>query len=332
LVVDTLVGTRLPQVTAGAGVQFIYFGTFTTIASILRVVTFSGWELPIRLFAALVLIVGAVRTIRRAGLRGQHLDARLGRVLIGCFCVYLLTPVHALEVGYISLRFTLVLYVVCALAADLPSWLRDPIRPGVLGLVITLALVGIQYREMSWHSGQIKNLVEASQVVPRGSTVLPIDFSSYSGSGNQWYRLQLHSWGHAVVDRDIVTPYLFAAGGTTYYGGQQYRALGFSRPFAVDFFPNPTESASVPLREDKCEEKAITEICRFWRDLRFRELVAMAEVYDRTIVTRPPDDFLAVAEERLVVETRVGAIWVMRPTNGRVEVLRFSEVHDPSLH
>ena len=329
--VDTIQGTRLPQVTAGAGANFIHFDIFTTMMSITRFATFSGWEMPFRLFAALVLIVGAVRTIRRKGLRGQHLDARLGRLLLGCFCVYLILPAHAMDVGYISLRFTLVLYVVCALAADLPSWLRDPIRPGIVGLVIAVALLGIQHRGASAHSRQMKDLVEASQVVPRGSTVLPIDFSSYAGSGNRWYRLELHSWGHAVVDRDIVTPYLFAAGGTTYYGGQRYRPIGFSRPFAVDFFPNPAESSPVPLRAEKCEEKAIVEICRFWRDLRFRELVAMAEVYDRTIVTRPPDEFLEIAQERLVVESNVGEIHVMRPRNGRVDELRFFDVRDPSL-
>ena len=303
------------------------------------VLTFSSWELLLRGVPLVVLAAVALRCAARRSLRGSERDDGLARLVWGLLALYLIVPDRLSSIAFISPRFTLLFAVACALIASGGSAIGRRAAPVMVALVWIVA--SVQYAAMSGMDARVRDIVAAGRHVPRGSTLLPLMFETNAGAANLFPLL--HAWGHVVIERDAVVPYLFASGGTAHYGGGDFRPLRFRQPFSPTFLPNlgerapprlddpftgprllPGERLGYRTQPDMLPRVAgVTEPgtdCSFesWIALRHRAILSVALAYDRVLVYGPDEAFLRRALPLFSVEAQVGEAWLLRPRPGAV--------------
>ncbi len=301
------------------------------------VLTFSSWELLLRGVPLLVLAGAALRSAARRNLRGAERDDGLARLVWGLLALYVLVPDRLSSIAFISPRFTLFFAVACALIVSGRAGLARRAAPVMVALVWMVAAV--QYAAMSRVDARVRDIVAAGRQAPRGSTLLPLMFETNTGAANLFPLL--HAWGHVVIERDAVVPYLFASGGTAHYGGGDFRPLRFRRPFSRWFLPNLGERAPPRLDDPftgprllpgerlgyRTQPDLLPRLagvaepgtdCSFesWIALRHRAILTTALAYDRVLVYAPDDAFLRRALPLLSVEAHVGRAWLLRPRPG----------------
>ncbi len=302
-----LVLTMLATPSAGSLASFMpnFPGILPGILSLLgNLIAFDRLEFLIRLPVLIVLLWGAIRAVRRFGVRGQGRDQCLARVFLVFAVLYFLLP-NFPALGFIPDRFGFFALMVAAL---LPPPLRIVRRPGLFcsaAAIAGLALAAVQYRAAGKLSDKVADVVSAGQVLPRGATVLPLIFEQ-PPEGARVSSL-LHSWGYLVLEKDIITPYLFANSSGVSIAGGNWRPVSYAEPFGPEFLPYIQEFLPVTWRRS---EGFITEAGRGLMEKLMLETMAG---YERVILISPPEEFLEKALQTMESENRVGDVWVLKP-------------------
>jgi len=172
-----------------------------------------------------------------------------------------------------------------------------------------IAVAAIQYPNARHVDTVYDDVIALGERIPRGATVFPLSFER--DDFVRTYRRNLQPWSYLVVTRDIVTPYLPAAGAIG-QSGHELRPLAYRQPPSSEHLPAP-----YPMRaaEDSCKKLELTpsEDCRNWRTLRYQQYVAQALKYDRALVFEPPAELVSEMERKMILEERRGDIWLFRP-------------------
>jgi hypothetical protein len=275
----------------------------------------SAWELVLRALPVLALVVGTIATARHVRLRDSSVEAGALRLLLLLLGIYLVGPnlIGHARVGY---RLAYLALLVLPLVATLPAWLRGA-RLAVPLLALTTALAAAQLGVIQQVSARIAQQVEVGAHAPRGATLLPITFGTSGGAAN--IRPLGRAWKYLVLERDVIGPYLTAAGGSSAFSGSIFRPLRFHQPFSSSHFPNLGETAAGMTQDGAiCGqiESSTVESCRDWKELRYRLLARSARTYDRVLVTAPPPELLELLRNELEVDHQKYDVWLFKPKGG----------------
>ena len=243
----------------------------------------------------------------RALLRDRARTLPFARVAVFFLAMWLVGP---LKVGdaTVTHRFAVLFITFTAFCADLPPILT-PRRIALVSLATAITVAAIQVPNARHVDTIFDEVIAIGEHIPRGATVFPLSFERDELVRS--YRRNLQPWSYLVVSRDIVTPYLPAAGAIG-QSGHELRPLAYKQPPSIEHLPAP-----YPMRaaEDLCKQLVLTpsEDCQSWRTLRYRTYVEQALKYDRTLVFEPPAEFVAELERAMILDERRGDIWLFRP-------------------
>lgn len=262
--------------------------------------TFSRGELPFRLAAIAVAVVAlAVAAFRRrqattashAGEATATADAALLRVLLALLVAFALLPHELPGRGFVFIpqrAFFFALFFLFA-AAPLPAKVAAP-----LGLALALPVALFQLRGAERAGQRIADLVAAGATVTPGATLLPLGFAPQLEGAS--IRATRHAWGWLVLTRDVVTPYLFAAGSAPPYRFSGDRPLAYRQPFGPAFLPFVDESAA-PFAAGRGD---------------YARLLTAARGYDYVLADSPPPEFLTQIGTQATVAAHVGDAWLLQ--------------------
>jgi hypothetical protein len=205
-------------------------------------------------------------------------------------------------------RFAVLLVTFTAFCADLPPILTSR-RIAFVSLATAVTVVAIQYPNARHVDSIFGEVIAIGERIPRGATVFPLSFERDDLVRS--YRRNLQPWSYLVISRDVVTPYLPAAGAIG-QSGHELRPLAYRQPPSIEHLPAPYPRRTA---EDTCTQLALTpsEDCRGWRLLRYRSYVAQALTYDRALVFEPPAELVSEMEREMILDERRGDIWLFRP-------------------
>ncbi|MCH7226536.1 hypothetical protein [Haloferula sp. A504] len=269
-----------------------------------NVIAFDRTEFLIRLPVLIALLSAGILALRGIGIRGQGRDQCLARVFV-VMLVALFTLPNFPALNFLPERFAFLALLIAAML-PLPSWIARRPR-ALLGftLVASLTLFFVQHRAAKSLSSEVAKVVEAGQDLPRGTKVLPLMFGSPE-HGDKINPLR-HAWGHLVLEKDIVTPYLFAnSSGFTIAGGG-WRPVTYRDPFGPDNMLYMQEG--LPDTMVKYERFISESALRLMKELILETMAS----YDRAILVLPPEDFVEEAMESMETVRRVDKVWVLKP-------------------
>lgn len=269
-----------------------------------NLIAFDRVEFLIRLPVFVALVSAGVLALRRGGFRGQGRDQCLARVMVVFFVAFFVLP-NFPALNFIPDRIGFLVLMVAALL-PLPCWLnRRPAGLCIATAVLCFALTGIQYRAARSLSSEVAKVVEAGKDLPRGTKVLPLMFRSPE-YGDKINPLR-HAWGYLVVERDIITPYLFANSSGFSIAGGGWRPVSYSEPFGPETMRYIQEG--LPETMVKYERFISESGVRLMQELILETMAS----YDRVILVAPPEQFVEEALQTMETESQVGEVWVLKP-------------------
>ena len=283
-------------------------------------------EIPLWCFlrgaSLIMLLAAAAHAVARRGVRAMQPEVMLNRLILGLFALFVLMPDALNGIGFcLTLRPLTVLILVIPAAASVPSLRSAPWIAFVLAMGLAsgeaLALFP-SVRETSHHTSET---LEASRNIPRGSKVLPLTFDSGGPIETP------HRWGYVALERDIVTPYLFAArpgsfeahpgdnvlGELRPAGPASFRPMTFRDPFARNTMLFLEEQRVGGWADPVGDEPYASERSKGMRDQILREVLDVSTTYDRILIFAPPDDFIEALQEHMTIDAHVGVAWVLIP-------------------
>jgi hypothetical protein len=286
----------------------------------------TGFSLPdLAVHLPLVALVcwGVVRRARRR----DPADRALLRTLIALAALLAITP-DWLSDAQLGFRVTHALLVMAFVFADVPLGLE---RKTVVALLFAIGGFLVERPVVARLSETIEQRLSLAAEIPRGSTLLPIDFSRPDlalPTGPLLFEPRVGSitllppaWGYLVTTRDVMTPFFWAAGGTSYMSGASYRPLRYKQNVSADFLPlfAPLSPAllETPSFCANLRLEPLTEDCALWRRLRYRSFVWMGLAYDRVLVAYAPKAFLSEIGQEMELVARQDEVYLFRPKPGR---------------
>jgi len=297
---------------AQAGTQFADWAT--VIGGMFEYnIAYTPFELAPRLVALSLLLPFAYRAIRADPPQGASSEAAIGRLLLVFLLLYSVFPSSLHGWGYASTRFFLYALLLLPAAAEIPA--RIGRRLVVLGPALTIVVLAIQWPFIRRASGQMQDVLEAGASIPRGSKLIPMDFT-VSVLGPQPVG---HAWAELVVERDVVASQLFAAGKPR-MGGERFRTLAF-HPGLLDVTTGKLPWSTNETWHDvvrKCESpdsptRWFVQIPKECTELLAERKAALEEVIDRydfVLMIEPPPYGRDLVASHLRLVSHVGAAWV----------------------
>jgi hypothetical protein len=270
-------------------------------------VAFDYLELIVRGPVLVILLWGGFQAVRRFGIRGPGRDQSFARLFLVFSAVYFVTP-NFLTFSFLPHRVS---FFALIAAAFLPMPARILRKPGLLCWVVlfaSIALAAVQYRTVSRLSDDVSDVVAAGEAVPRGVTLLPLQFDKPRAAAT--INPTLHAWGYLVLERDIVTAYLFSTGGNFNIAGRDWRPVFYIERFGPEFLPQIQEW--IPRAWAKSREFMPETIVRLGKEY----MLEIMAGYDRALLISPPEEFLEAALQAMEIEKHVGDVWVLKPDEG----------------
>jgi hypothetical protein len=276
-------------------------------------VAYTPLELAPRFAALSILVPFAVRGIRADPPQGVSPEAAVGRLVLVFLALYAVTPSSLLGWGYASARFFLYAWLLLPAVAEIPAWIGR--RLVVLGPALAMAVIAIQWPFIHHASRQMQDVVDAAVSLPRGSKLVPMDFTA-SVLGPQPLG---HAWAELVVERDAVASQLFAAGKPR-MGGERFRTLSF-RPGLLDpatgKLPWSTNETWHDVRR-RCAEPGspirwfvnVPGDCAGLLAARKADLEVVIDRYDDVLMLDPPPYGRDLIASHLRLVSHVGTAWL----------------------
>lgn len=267
----------------------------------------SPLEAPFRAVPFFMLAVGGSLAV----LRSRHRSGReraIGRWWLALLLSYISLPAVVYGWNMCGLHESLFLLFASACVGWLPRRLPGP-WVGALTLVSLFGLMAIQRPALVKLDRRVATIVDVGSHAERGSTLLPLLFDTRGGSFNA--RPLLHSWGHLVIDRDLVVPGIFAAGRNS-IGGEPFRVLSFRHPFTPEFLPTLDEEPNVGVAD--CVGNYFCELDQNHRSC---SALAVAKAYDYVLVQAAPPRFLALLLENFDLVARTDDVLLLHSPPGR---------------
>lgn len=275
-------------------------------------VAYSLLELVPRVLLLVLLVRFAWRELRSRPFLDRGPEAALTRIVAGFFVLYLVTP-HVLQGWfYCSARFLMFASFLLPAAAALPARVARS-APAIAG-VFTLAVTGVQLPDLVHTSRQMQDIVDVGAGLPRGSKVIPMDFTARL-FGPQPLG---HSWAQLVVERDAIASQLFAAGKPR-MGGEKFRTLSFL-PGELDVATGKLPWSTYETWYDvvrACRKRTSDECTEKLGD-RTSSIDKVIDRYDYVLMLEPPDYAQQLVAPHAELHERVGSAWL------------YAVRHDPS--
>jgi hypothetical protein len=276
-------------------------------------IAYTPFELAPRLVALSLLLPFAYRAIRANPPQGASPEAAIGRLLLVLLVLYAVFPSSLHGWGYASTRFLLYALLLLPAAAEIPA--RIGRRLVVLGPALTIVVLAIQWPFIHRASGQMQDVLEAGASIPRGSKLIPMDFT-VSVLGPQPVG---HAWAELVVARDVVASQLFAAGKPR-MGGERFRTLAF-HPGLLDVATGKLPWSTNETWHDvvrKCANpdsptRWFVQVPKDCTELLADRKAALEEVIDRydfVLMIEPPPYGRDLVASHLRLVSHVGSAWV----------------------
>jgi hypothetical protein len=296
----------------------------SALVSLVKAVTgFSLGDLAVHVPLIALIIWGLMRRVRR---RAPG-DRPLLRTLIALVVLLVVIP-DWLSDAQLGFRVTHALLLVAIVFADIPLRLESKTA---VALAVSIGAFFVQQPVMARLNETIEQRMALASNIPRGSTVLPIDFTPpdlTAPTGPFMFEPRLGvlkllppAWGYLVTERDVMTPFLWAAGGTSYMSGASYRPLRYKQHVSADFLPLFPPLAPMFLESPSfCQNlrlEPMTEDCATWRRLRYRSYVWMGLAYDNVLVAYAPEPFLQEISKEMELVARQGDVYLFRPNPDR---------------
>ncbi len=205
-------------------------------------------------------------------------------------------------------RFAVLFVTFVIFCVDLPAMLSRR-RVALIALATALAVAAIQIPTARRADAAFDEVIAIGDRIPRGATVFPLSFER--DGFVQDYKRNLQPWSYLVLSRDIITPYITAAGAVG-ESGNEFRALTHRPRPSTDYLPAPVPRHAT---EDTCQLLGLSsaEDCQSWRMQRYRSYVAEALHYDRTLLFDPPAELVSELQAAMVLDEHRGDVWLFRP-------------------
>jgi hypothetical protein len=205
-------------------------------------------------------------------------------------------------------RFAALLVIFVIFCVDLPPML-SPRRLALVALATAIAVAAVQIPNARHADAAFDEVIAIGEHIPRGATVFPLSFER--NDLMHAYRRNLQPWSYLVLSRDIITPYITAAGAVG-EAGNEFRALAYRHRPSTEYLPAPVPRHAT---DDTCRLLGLSsaEDCRSWRTARYRSYVAQALHYDLTLVFDPPAELVAELQGEMILDEHRGDVWLFRP-------------------
>jgi hypothetical protein len=228
--------------------------------------------------------------------------------IAGFFLLLLLLGPLRIGGAVVTHRFAALLVTFAMFCVALPPILSAR-RIAAVSLATALAVAAVQVVMARGADAAFDEAIAIGARIPCGSTVFPLSFAR--DDFLHAYRRNLQPWSYLVLSRDLVTPYISAAGAVG-QSGNEFRAVAYRQLPSPQHLPAPVPRHAT---DDTCKllELSSGEDCGSWRTLRYRSYVAQALTYDRTLVFDPPAELVALMTRELAVEDHRGGVWLFRP-------------------
>jgi hypothetical protein len=171
-------------------------------------------------------------------------------------------------------------------------------RLPVFCFLLTVVILGVQYRQAVRFSSTVGNVVAVGSQTPRGSRLLPVCGYDAAGLPNPLH----HAWAYLVLSCDIITPY-HTAGGKPATGGSRFRMLSY-RPGVLE------GTGAMPwLDEEEIRKDCAVsgKSCRQTLD----RLEPVFRKYDRLLLIRPSKRLLAAMRVKCKIEQQAGDVFLL---------------------
>jgi hypothetical protein len=258
--------------------------------------TLSLDELPFRLIPSLALWGGAAVALWRT--RGRDPVVRGVAIAAGAALVIFFVAPEGFgrNVAFIWLRLLLAAELTLAAIAVLPPW-ATPWRVGAIGLGLSVAVALPMATAGARISKRVEQIARVGQAIPPGSVVLPLDFDFRAGEPSVIQPMR-HVWGWLTLDRDVITPFMFAGGVGPYGSTTGYRAINYRPEFAKRY----------PLKDEDMGE--------VW-PIAGAAIIRSANLYDYVLVMRAPHVVLEQLGQHLKAVTHDGDVWLFEGGNAQ---------------
>jgi hypothetical protein len=295
-----------------------WYSTLAILKGLLKYqVAYSGWELIPRGLAVMLLLGGWAAQFRRTPLWGGGPECATFRLVAVFLGLYAIAPGEISDWYYFSVRFLLIAIVVLPAAVDLPKRITRFVP--IIATTLTAAVIAIAVVSLVRLDAKVQEVRDAGADLPRGSRLISINFGERGPGLVEAPQPLAHAWAHLVVDRDIVSGQLFAAG-KPQMGGERFRMLSM-RPEVLQqdtgALPWPGFENAYALGRS-CDPPATSD-CRS-RLLAMRDsLNAVVGRYDFILMIAPPEIARTILTEGLSLRRRVGDAWIFptRQDRGR---------------
>lgn len=281
-----------PPVCPALSIDVLARGAHATLLPIVRgSPKVSRWDSWFFLAAAALLLLGNARSLWKGPFHGSTRDAALRRAFLGLLFLYLVLPEHIPGKIYdLPDRGLLFFQLTWPLLCVLPRGIAGSRHLFPVALAIGLGFLAVQYPVALKVSDRIAKIVKVGAAIPRGAKLFPLSFDDYEPTAG--LIVTRHAWGYIVIDRDAVTPYLFA--GQSGNGIQDiFRPLTYARPFGDDWLPFIPESNLSP--ED------------------YSSVVDVGKHYDAVLVVAPPAPLLEMLKSDFRLVVSEDDIWLFTP-------------------
>jgi hypothetical protein len=278
-------------------------------------VAYSAWELIPRGLAVMILLGGWAAHFRRTPLWGDGPECAVSRLVAVFLGLFAIAPGVIADWYYFSARFLFIAFAVLPAAVDLPKRIARFVP--LIATTLTAAVIAIAVVNLVQFDAKVQEVRAAGDDLPRGSRLIAIDFGGRRLSLADAPEPLAHAWAHLVVDRDIVSGQLFAAGKPK-MGGERFRMLSL-RPEVLQqetgALPWPGfENAHALGRH--CDPPATSD-CR-GRLLALRDrLSAVMGRYDFILLIAPPEIARTILAEGLSLRRHVGEAWLFATRRDR---------------
>jgi len=271
-------------------------------------IAYCAWEWLPRGAAVVILLGGWVKNFRRTPLLGDGPECAVSRLVAVFLLLFALAPAVIADWYYFSARFLFIAMAVLAAAVELPKKVARHVP--LIAAALTVAVMAIELVSLGRLDAKVQEVRDAGADLPAGARLISIDFGQRRLTLVDSPQPLAHAWAHLVVDRNVVSAQLFAAGKPR-MGGERYRMLSL-RPGVLQ---PQTGALAWPGFENahelgrKCDPPASSDCIPRLQAMR-DNLDAVLTRYDFILLVAPPEIARTILTEGLSLRRRVGDAWI----------------------